>query len=432
MPTERTTWVAYALKHGEAKVVRREPFTIMLLRDSTKYLQVVTLGVDVGAKHVGLCASTEKMEIYSAQVELRDDVSKLLTARREFRKSRRGRRHNWYRPARWQNRANEQGNAALPPSIKHKAKSHVRAINFVCQILPIARIRIEIGKFDSRKLANPSIQGKEYQHGALAGWENLKVYAKYRDGYKCRVCGASSHTDPNVQLEVHHIIRRADGGTDIPDNVVTLCHDCHEAHHKGERKLKFKRPPQHKGEAHMNAMRKHLKFLVEAIWGQCCKTEWTYGYETAMARREYEIEKSHSNDAFCIAGNFSAKRNDYNRYLHRFVRRHNRMLHRATTMKGGYRKAAQTARVVLGFRHLDEVKWTGVLCWVSGRRTNGSFKAVDVDGSCIKDGINWRKFRRVRNTGTMLTKRLAEQSSEPYGKSSDLPMKTTKKQGERE
>ena len=121
MPTERNGWVAYALKHGEAKVVRCEPFTIMLLRDSTKYLQEVTLGVDVGAKHIGLCASAKAKELYSAQVELRDDVSELLTARREFRRGRRGRRHNWYRPARWQNRANEKGNAALPPSIRHKA-----------------------------------------------------------------------------------------------------------------------------------------------------------------------------------------------------------------------------------------------------------------------------------------------------------------------
>ena len=106
MPTERSGWVAYALKHWEAKVVRREPFTIQLLRDSTKYRQAVTLGVDAGSKHIGLCASTEKKELYSSQVEIRDDVSKLLTARREFRRSRRGRKHNWYREARFDNRAN--------------------------------------------------------------------------------------------------------------------------------------------------------------------------------------------------------------------------------------------------------------------------------------------------------------------------------------
>ena len=83
MPTERCGWVAYALKHGEAKVVRREPFTIQLLRDSTRHLQAVTLGVDAGSRHIGLSATTEKKELYSAQVELRTDVSELLTARRE-------------------------------------------------------------------------------------------------------------------------------------------------------------------------------------------------------------------------------------------------------------------------------------------------------------------------------------------------------------
>ena len=60
MPTKRCGWVAYALNHGDAKVVRREPFTIQLLRDSTHYLQEVTLGVDTGSRHIGLSASTER------------------------------------------------------------------------------------------------------------------------------------------------------------------------------------------------------------------------------------------------------------------------------------------------------------------------------------------------------------------------------------
>ena len=287
MPTERCGWVAYALKHGEAKVVRREPFTIQLLRDSTDYLQAVTLGVDTGSRHIGLSATTEKKELYSAQVELRDDVSKLLTARREFRRSRRGRKHNWYRPARWQNRANEKGNAALPSSIKHKAESHIRAIRFVCKILPISKIVVEMGKFDSQKLKNPEIQGEQYQQGTLAGWENLKAYAKYRDGYKCRACGKSKKD--GKKLEVHHIIRKADGGTDVPENVVTLCENCHKAHHRGERKLKFRRPPQHKGEAHMNAMRNRL---MRECYNFGVKVRFTYGYKTAMARRERGIEKS--------------------------------------------------------------------------------------------------------------------------------------------
>lgn len=410
MPTERCGWVAYALKHGEAKVVRHEPFTIQLLRDSTKYLQEVTLGVDVGSKHIGLCASTKAKELYSAQVELRGDVSKLLLARREFRRGRRGRRHNWYRPVRWQNRANEKGNAALPPSIKHKADSHMRAIGFVCKILPIKRVNVEIGKFDSQKLKYPDIQGTEYQQGILAGWENLKAYAKYRDGYKCRGCGASRRKDPNVKLEVHHIIRRADGATDTPDNVVTLCHDCHEAHHQGKKKLKFKKPPQHKGEAHMNAMRNRL---MREIYSFFVVIRFTYGYRTAMTRREHGIAKSHSNDAYCIAGNFKAKRNDYNYYLHKFARRHNRQLHKTTILKGGYRKANQAPKYVFGFRLFDMVSYNGKTCFVFGRRSSGSFDIRTLEGERLSSGVSYKRLKPLAKSTTLLTERMVRNSSQP-------------------
>lgn len=67
-----------------------------------------------------------------------------------------------------------------------------------------------------------------------------------------------------------------------------------------------------------------------------------------------------------------------------------------------------------------------MLCWVSSRRTNGAFKAVNIDGSCIKDGINWKRFQRVRNTGTILTKRLDGDIKRISSKSGDLQGETTK------
>ena len=409
MPTARTAWVAYALKHGEAKVVRREPFTIQLLRDSTHHLQAVTLGVDAGSRHVGLCATTETKELYSAQVELRDDVSELLTARREFRRARRGRRHNWYRPARWANRANEERNAALPPSVRHKADSHIRAVRFVCGILPVRKIVVEIGKFDSQKLKNPDIEGEQYQHGTLAGWENLKAYAKWRDGCKCRACGKSKQKD-GVRLEVHHVIRRADGGTDTPENVVTLCEECHKAHHRGERKLKFRRPPQHKGEAHMNAMRNRIMREFHSFG---VVVRFTYGYKTAMERREHGIEKSHANDAYCIAGNFCAERNGYNRYLHRFVRRHNRSLHKVTILKGGYRKANQAPKYVFGFRLFDMVSYNGIPCFVFARRSRGGFDIRTLGGKKISAEVSYKRLKPLAKSTTMLTERRMRDSSQP-------------------
>lgn len=412
MPTERTAWVAYAIKHGEAKVVRREPFTIRLLRTSTKYLQAVSLGVDVGSRHIGFSATTEKKELYSAQVELRTDVSELLLARREFRKARRGRKHNWYRPSRWANRANDEGNAALPPSIRHKADSHIRAIRFVCKILPIAKIRVEIGKFDSQKIANPAISGVEYQQGQLAEWENLKAYAKWRDGQKCRACGRSAKD--GARLEVHHIRRRADGGSDTPDNVVTLCHECHEAHHQGIRKLKFKRPPVHRNEAHMNSMLEYLREEVLRNFDYLgIRIGFTYGYETAIARREYNIEKSHANDAFCIAQNFHARRNGYNHYFHRYVRRHNRQLHKTTILKGGYRKANQAPKYVKGFRLFDQVRYRGIDCFVLGRRASGSFDIRCLDGTRISAGVSYKRLKPLTKSTTTLTERMLRDSSQP-------------------
>ena len=411
MPTERTAWVAYALRHGEAKVVRREPFTIQLLRDSTHHVQEVTLGVDAGSRHVGLSATTEKKELYSAQVELRSDVSQLLTARREMRRGRRGRRHNWYRPARWANRANEGGNAALPPSVKHKADSHMRAIAFVRKFLPIAKICVELGKFDSQKIANPSISGVDYQQGTLAGWENLKAYAKWRDGQKCRACGKSAKD--GARLEVHHIRRRADGGSDTPDNVVTLCHECHVAYHQGVRILKLKRPPTHRNEAHMNSMLKYLREEMLRNFDYLgIRIGFTYGYETAIGRREHNIEKSHANDAFCIAQNFCARRNDYNNYLHRQVRRHNRQLHKTTILKGGHRKANQAPREVFGFRLFDRVRYRGRDCYVFGRRSSGSFDLRTLDGTRISAGASYKRLRRLNRTNTLLTERRGCNSSQ--------------------
>ena len=46
-----------------------------------------------------------------------------------------------------------------------------------------------------------------------------------RDGYRCALC------DSPQGLQVHHIIRRASGGTNDPANLICLCWRCHaEAH----------------------------------------------------------------------------------------------------------------------------------------------------------------------------------------------------------
>jgi 5-methylcytosine-specific restriction endonuclease McrA len=48
----------------------------------------------------------------------------------------------------------------------------------------------------------------------------------------CELCGRTGHIDPP-----HHIIFKSQGGDDAPENLITLCRDCHnDAHGKGPSK----------------------------------------------------------------------------------------------------------------------------------------------------------------------------------------------------
>ena len=72
----------HLLKEKKAIVVRRTPFTIQLTIATGESKQPVSLGVDAGYKYVGLSASTEKAELYASEVELRQGITDLLSARR--------------------------------------------------------------------------------------------------------------------------------------------------------------------------------------------------------------------------------------------------------------------------------------------------------------------------------------------------------------
>ena len=89
MPTERRGKVRRLLKDKKAKVVSRKPFAIRLLYETTNETQPVDLGVDAGSRTIGLSACSEKKELYAGEVELRKDVTKNLSTRREFRRARR-------------------------------------------------------------------------------------------------------------------------------------------------------------------------------------------------------------------------------------------------------------------------------------------------------------------------------------------------------
>lgn len=82
MPTNRHGKVRRMLKSGQAKVVKKCPFTIQLMYESEHNVQLVSLGIDAGSKRIGVSTTTKTTVLYEADVELRDEIVKLLATRR--------------------------------------------------------------------------------------------------------------------------------------------------------------------------------------------------------------------------------------------------------------------------------------------------------------------------------------------------------------
>ena len=57
----------------------------------------------------------------------------------------------------------------------------------------------------------------------------LREFIKNRDNFTCCTCGNSTHVEPNLLLEIDHIIPVAKGGRTVEDNLQTLCWKCNRA-----------------------------------------------------------------------------------------------------------------------------------------------------------------------------------------------------------
>ena len=385
------------LKTGKAKVIRREPFTIQLKFGSSGYKQPITLGVDAGAKHIGLSASTVKREVYSAEVVLRTDITDLLSTRRELRRARRNRKTR-YRQSRFLNRVKAKKQGWLAPTIQNRINAHLKVVDNVCKILPVAKIVVETASFDIQKLKNPDISGIEYQQGEQFNFWNVREYILFRDNHTCRHCHGKSK---NNVLNVHHLESRKTGG-DAPNNLITLCETCHKAYHAGKIKLKQKRGQSFKAEAFMGIMRWAFFNKLKEIYPFEVKN--TYGYITKNTRIRAGLPKEHYIDAFCIAGNMQAERLNYYHYQKQ-VRKHNRQIHKLTINKGGTRKRNQSPFEVFGFRLFDKVLCKGEVGFIFGRRASGSFDIRKLDGTKISAGISYKKLVLISKRKTYLIER---------------------------
>ncbi|WP_292485411.1 RNA-guided endonuclease IscB [Methanohalobium sp.] len=392
MPT-RPAKARRLLKSGKAKVVRRTPFTIKLLYETTEYTQPLIAGMDSGSKYIGCAAVANDEVMYQSEIKLRDDVSKKMKDRADHRMNRRYRKTR-YRKPRFNNRGNSKKEKRIAPSIKSKVQSHERERRFVESILPVKKWIVETTSFDIHKITNPNVSGTGYQNGDLKGYYNIRTYVLHRDDYTCQKCKNKSK-DP--KLECHHIIFRSKGGTDRPDNLITLCETCHSKLHKGEFSIN-KNPSNTKHPTEMGIVRSQIRKLN---W----KFQETFGYITKFKREQkLKLEKTHYNDAVAIC----CDENNPNLQLSNLV------YYKEHVNKGDYQqtKGVRSEKKIPtgklhGLKKFDFIETPDVSGFVKGKRTSGNFSIMDIFGNTSKKNPNVKKnCRRISARCTTLTQQI--------------------------
>lgn len=358
------------LKDGKAKCIRKTPFTVKLLVGTTEYKQEVVAGMDTGSKTIGCAATANGKVVYQSEVQIRQDVSKKMKRRKMYRINRRGRKTR-YRKPRWQNRSSMRKEGRLAPSIKSKVDSHLREKNFVEFILPVSKWHVETASFDIHKISNPEVSGQGYQNGQQKNFYNVKAYVLNRDGYQCQNCKKK-----NRKLHVHHIVFKSKGGTDSPDNLITLCESCHDKLHCGKFKIKgIKSKTKHATEIGI------VKSQLKKQFGEFRET---YGYETKFKREQIlQLPKTHYNDAIavcCEEGDLV----DLSPIV--YFKKH--------VAKGDYQqtkgirseKRIPTGKL-FGLRKFDYIQTSKGTGFVKGKRTDGRFAICDIFWNTINGQV---------------------------------------------
>ena len=296
------------LGRKRAAVIRRYPFTI-ILKDRTQdgcQLQPVAIKLDPGSRTTGIAVVREEggnagtTVLFLAELAHRGrKISEKLTARRAFRRRRRGNLR--YRPARFLNRTKPEG--WLAPSLRHRVETTTSWVSRLRHLAPVTGLAMELVRFDMQAMENPDIEGVEYQRGTLTGTE-IREYLLAKWDHACAYCGATG-----VPLNLDHIVPRARGGSNRVSNLACACIDCNKD--KGARPVEeflagrpkvlarvlatAKRPL--KDAAAVNSTR---WALFQALKATGLPVECASGGRTKWNRTRLGVPKTHALDAACV------------------------------------------------------------------------------------------------------------------------------------
>ncbi len=376
------------LKAGRAAVLRRCPFTIILLKDRTAAESVThahAVKMDPGSHTTGIAITNESGNVvWAGELRHRGKAIKAsLDSRRAIRRSRRNRQTR-YRAPRFDNRRKPDG--WLAPSLQHRVETTETWLKRLCRVCPVSQLSVELVKFDPQRMASPEISGVEYQQGTLYGYE-VREYLLEKWGRQCAYCGAR-----NVPLQIEHIIPRSRvGGSDRVSNLTLACRKCNQA--KGNKTAaEFGYPdvqakaamPLHDAAA-VNATRWALYHRLQATG---LPVEVGTGARTKFNRAQLGLPKAHWIDAAC-AGESGERASVDLKFVPLAIRATGHGTRQMCRMdKYGFpRTSPKGARRVQGFQTGDVVKAivpsgkrAGTHIGRVAVRATGNFRIGKVDG----------------------------------------------------
>lgn len=220
MPTNRFKKVRELRKKGLAKVVSYDPFTIQMLYDVGTETQKLTLGIDSGTSHIGASVVLDNgNELFSATFNtntlgIKDKMEKRAIHRHTRKRYKRDKKKRRARtngtifsgeklffasgastPTKYKEikskicKLNKNiHDGKLSNTVIHCYNNHINVVNMIAKRLPIKEITIEYAHFDTHKLVNPNVTGKNYQQGTLYNELNHKSYVLSRDNHTCVLC----------------------------------------------------------------------------------------------------------------------------------------------------------------------------------------------------------------------------------------------------
>lgn len=293
------------IRKKKATLVSKYPMVIQLKRsvpENEICKDEIRCGIDDGSKYVGIAlvqkCKTHNKVLLKGTIEHRNDVHKLIELRKGFRNNRR--KNKRYRPARFNNRSSSKRKGRLPPSILQKKQAIIRVINQLKRWINFTKIYLEDVTIDIRAL----VEGFKpynwmYQKSNRLD-ENLRKAVILRDHNKCIMC---KKTEGNK--DVHHIKPRRFNGSNTLKNLITLCPECHKKVTGIEEQymdIFYKITNMQNKNLNLNDAMHVMqgKTWLRTELSRLGNLYLTTGGDTANKRIDWNIEKSHSNDAVCV------------------------------------------------------------------------------------------------------------------------------------